>query len=727
MRSKNPKNRLRKFLGLLLCLSFLNKAAVHAFARTAAPEDRNLRKIKPVKAESLAQIFGEIKKFGRSPQFLKILERDLSAEETAAALDWIDARDAQFFEALYGEYERKSEAFEKQRFEPEAAKPKTGPVKTAPAPARRKPLNKRRAALDLSGGAFFQNASFRRTAFETETMRSEEPQVTTVETENGVETSGKTENRFETAETVITKGSSGDVKKILDDARHGQTATQTSFEEIYNKKTRGRVRNEKTFYWSYTLAQCPDADGSVEGEATVRVENKMTVANTTTIAIPAQVLSMKLKLKGFVNDEAELTHYDAAGEVTETTSGYDRARRLDMIDETSIADGTRTFSVSITGNRIGTGSGQKNQPGEISEGSTAHLSDAELNRMMDFADTALPLNLVNADNGFAASRRNWQLGFCVDVALAAPKTKLRSGEQITVAAETVHKLDSSKISARLEASGFEAVTPDRQTAEPAAQFTLTASSKEYSGGEITVRSISRRGIGTKTLVFGKEKPAEKPKQTAKKPVRTKKCGGWTGKITAVKRKRSEKRNPASGRLIREIELKEETFSIEYNVLGIPSDETPDQTNAFYSEARADYRAVRFTEKNYAAGKTSCGSKIITSPETQKYEDVLTAQADERITVNITSTGEKGILLFGVPQLNARRIATTTYETTCPDYDRVNSSVDRDEALIEIAVPYFEIEFELGPESDSQLNGSQTIQNDDGSETIVTWSLVRTCK
>jgi hypothetical protein len=482
------------------------------------------------------------------------------------------------------------------------------------------------------------------------------------------------------------------------------------------------VRHEKKLQMAVLLAQCPSADGTVEGEASVTIENKATIANTTTIAIPAQVLTMKVRLKGVVSDEAELTAYDLTGEVVETTTGYDRAKKLDLIDDGAPTDGTRRFSVEAAGNKI---DGSNENP-DIRQGATDHLSNAENNRLIDFVNQALPMNLVNADNAFRSSRENWRKGFCVDVKLNAPKQKLVSGEQIAVSAETVHKLDDAKIDARLEAEGFAEIAPAAQQAKPSARFTVTASTKDEFGAEITVKSVSRRGIGTATLSFGKEKPPSK-KPPVRKPPATKKCtGAWTGKIKVEKRKREEKKSPESGRLVRQIEVSDETFSIGYNLLGI-ADTSKGLLNGTFAEAQMDYRLLKYQESTYAPGKMSCAKKIITSTETRKIESLTTGSSRGRLTVYVTSTGEKGFLTFGSPELQAERVTTTRYETACPDYDRVNSSVDNGPGWIDISVPSFEIEFELGAESLTQLNGSKTIQNEDGGETLVTWTLTRECQ
>jgi hypothetical protein len=178
-------------------------------------------------------------------------------------------------------------------------------------------------------------------------------------------------------------------------------------------------------------------------------------------------------------------------------------------------------------------------------------------------------------------------------------------------------------------------------------------------------------------------------------------------------------------LVRQIENKEETFSIDYYVLGIP-DTTQGFTNGYFSDAQMNYRATEYRESNYAAGKMSCDKKIISTTQTQKFESLMTALSSKRITVYV-SVGDEGVLTFDSPEINAERIITRTYETSCPSYDRVNSSVDRSGGLIGVPNPGFEIHFELGAKSDTVLVGTKTLQDSDGGETIVTWNLTRDCQ
>lgn len=712
-RALSLKN-LRQIYSLVIGLGILNGA----LAMPVFGQNQTTRRVAAAKPSNAAEAFAKVNKFGRGADFVKAMSRGIQPREIINMLAWFDEKDESFFRAVTESHNQKAAEYDKRRFE--KGLPQTVNETIKPVPSRT--INKKRAGLETSGGAFFQNAAYRNVL---EIAAPDEPLISTIETESGVKTVGEVQNTVETAETLVTKGSNADTQRIVNDAKNGQIYTQSSFEEVYNKITRGRVRNEKKFQWNYLVAQCPDADGVVEGEGLIVVENKATIANTTTIAIPAQTLTMKVKLKGFVGDDAQLTHYDMTGEVVETTTGYDRAKRLEMIDEASLSDGTRQFALSVTNNKFN-GSASKSEVGEVREGSTDKLTNAELNRMVDFTDQALPMTLIGADNGFSTSRTNWQGGFCVDVSLTAPKETVKSGEQIAVSAETVHKFDNSKINANLEATGFAAISPANQRAEPSATFNVTASTEENFGAQIGVKSISRRGIGFKVLAFSKEKPNKPTKTPIKKKPTAKKCDAWTGKINVVKRKRVEKKGNPSGRLVRDLENTEETFNIEYNLPGI-ADTSQGFANAFYADSKINFRELRYSEKLYASGKMSCNKQIIASTEMRKTEAVMTGENRARLTVFITSTGEKGILQFGSPELQASRVTTTTYETSCPAYNQTNSGVDRYDGLIDIVSPIFEIEFELTADSNTQLNGAKTIQNEDGSETVITWSLTRECK
>jgi hypothetical protein len=141
----------------------------------------------------------------------------------------------------------------------------------------------------------------------------------------------------------------------------------------------------------------------------------------------------------------------------------------------------------------------------------------------------------------------------------------------------------------------------------------------------------------------------------------------------------------------------------------------------------NYLAVEYRESNYAPGKMSCNNAIITSPQTLKIESLTSGLSRKQITVYITSSGEMGSLTFGSPEIEAERVITRTYESGCARDNETNSGVDRSDTLIEVPAPGFEISFELDAKSESVLKGSKRIENADGSYTVVTWDLTRSCQ
>jgi hypothetical protein len=440
-----------------------------------------------------------------------------------------------------------------------------------------------------------------------------------------------------------------------------------------------------------------------------------------------------MSIKSFVNDAAELTHFDMEGAAVETISGYDRADRLGMGDG-KFSDGTKQIDYELKNNKPGkevkTETGWTNEigagPGEMKMRYSRNLTAAEVKRIDEIARQNVFWLYDQAYFYLKAAQKNWRYGGCVEVILTTPKTNLLPAETAEVSAETVHKFDKNKVNAELTLqTATESAMPEKYEAVTQGTFILTAP-KKGDNAYIAVESVSRRGIAWEPLEFVEEKVKKNPVKPLKPPVVKKCSGGWSGKITAVKRKVEKIVKPADGRLVREINNNEETFSIDYHVLGI-QDTSKNLVNGYFSDAQMNYRSLRYNESNYDVGKMMCDKKIIMTTETKKMEILKTALSSKRITVYVSAQGEKGYLTFGSPEIQAEQIITRTYETSCPSYDKANSGVDRSDSLIDIVNPSFEIQFELDAKSAYQLVGSKTIQNRDGSETLVTWNLTRDCK
>jgi hypothetical protein len=718
---------------------------------------------KPANAEtSRDKVYAELFRRTRGAEFAQLLRKNVGAGEVESIENWLDEGNAGFFRVFDSAYRTETwRVFEEKRKKnmpgasivspPTVPKATSVPKSTVPpksaVPTKRKTVSLRGAAFAPSmDSVFFRNASynslpadsFARTlgdSFE-QTSEQDEPTITKIETDDGFQMTGVVaESTKIDGDLTVTRSEKANARAIMvEGGTVGDETTSVQFVEAVNKKERRSLRKETTISWRVLTASCPDADGISAGSATITNSVKTTITNPQTIAVLTRDITVRINSKGFVDDAAELTHFDMEGAAVETISGYDRAERLGLTENSQFADGTRRLNYQIQNNKPGTtvkneyGYDKKidGKLGEVKVTAAPGLSTADIRRIEEIAGFNVGWLYTQVDNYLEIARLSWRSGGCVEVTLKTPKMKLLPAESAEVSAETVHKFDKNKVNAELTLqTATESALPDKYTAVTQGTFTLTAPRK----GEkafISVNSVSRRGINFEILQFDEEKVKKNPVKPTKTPP-IKKCGGaWSGKITAVKRKREEEVKPASGRLVRQVNSDDETFSIDYHLLGI-QDTSKNLANGYFAEAKMNYRSVTYTESNYAPGEMMCDKRIITTPQTLKMEIVRTAASDKRLTVYVSVGGEKGYLTFGSPEVEAEQTVTRTYETKCPSYDQTNSGVDRNDRLIKIVNPSFEIKFELDAKSAYRLVGSKTIQNSDGSETIVTWNLTRDCK
>jgi hypothetical protein len=438
---------------------------------------------------------------------------------------------------------------------------------------------------------------------------------------------------------------------------------------------------------------------------------------------------MEFHITGFVNDDAEMTHFDMEGVISEKIIGLDRAVRLGLVAEKpGFKDGSASIVYNVDNNKPPVRGSSGTSDTDITIGNVKAKvfgieTEEQDSRIAKFVKWGLGINLIELNNLMRTSISRWHNGECVDVECTAPKSTLKPNEVIDVTAVSISKHDLGKFNAKLNGSGSASVTPSDQDGTPQAVYTLTAPAKE--AGEIIVRSTSRRGIGLGLLTFGGVKPPKKP-PVKTPPVKQPPCdGGWTGTVKAVRTKREDKEKGQDGRLVRQVDSKRETYDIKVTVLGT-RDTSAGILNNYHGNAEASFFSTVYSERNYAPGKMSCDKAIISTPQTQKMEIQEKGELNEKILVAIAINGNRGIIDFSGPGVPAERIITRIYESSCPSYNAVNSSVDRGSGLIERPGVGFEIHFMIDASSPNVMKGSQTVQNSDGSETMFTWDLSR-CK
>jgi hypothetical protein len=703
------KKHLRRSISFLTSLSIICGSLSIAHAQLIADFAPAYRD-----SDARDEVYAEIFRRARGADFENLLIRHTGIESAPSVLDWFDSNNADLFRVLDTAYQNKLEE----------VRGKLAGDKNTPAAAP--PPRTRRAAFDRDNNIFWQNATYK---------RADDIVITKTETDDGFEMGAAQEKTKTVGDVTVTHGAAGKSRAFMVEGGNvGNEYKAVEFTEIDNRAERTKMRTEVTTSWRISTASCPDANGISAGTETMTNGVKITITTPHTTGILNRDITTTMTIKGTVNDAAELSHFDIAGTSTETITGYDRAERLDLIENAEFTDGTRTLNYRVTNGKLG--KSVKNEYGftkklarefgDITGSATPGTTAAESERIDKIGGRHVGWIAEQAAMALEIAQQAWRYEGCVTLKLTAPKMRLAPDEQVNVSAETHHKFDKTRVNADLVLkSASVSATPERQRGETEGIFNLTAPPKG-SKASIVVESISKRGMAFEILQFDEERAVRKP-PPSKTPPPTKACnGGWTGKIKAVKTKRTDTTKPASGRLVRSIENKEETFSIDYHVLGIP-DRSQGFTNAYLSDAQMNYRATEYRESNYAPGKMSCDKAIITTQQTQKFEGLMTALSSARITVYITSVGEKGVLTFDSPEIQAERIITRTYESSCPSYNQVNSGVDRSDGLIGVPSPGFEIYFELDAKSNSTLKGAKRIENSDGSFTTVTWDLTRSCE
>jgi hypothetical protein len=430
----------------------------------------------------------------------------VSGRQTSEILQvWLDENNAGFFRTLDTAFQNEAERnFEQKRKNNKSLEPGIDPKSAAPksvVPAKRKPSGTRRAAFDSSDKVFFQNASFNpfeESSFsqsdnESFNQASEDVAITKVETDDGFLMKGETEKTKIVGDVTITQGANGDSRVIM--VEGGNVGTEykgVEFVEAVNKKERTSLRTETTISWRVVTASCPDADGISAGSATMTNAGKTTITNPQTIGILTRDVTIRLKIKGVVNDAAELTHFDLEGAATETISGYERAERLGLIENSEFADGTKQLNYKLSNNKLGVE--VKNEYGftktvgggigKIEATSSWELSQADAERIERIASQSVGWLYEQAAMYLKAAQSNWRNDGCVEIALTAPKTTLRPAEQIEVTAETVHSYDKSKVNAELTLRGAtDSATPEKAKRNAAGKIQLDRAAERREGDD----------------------------------------------------------------------------------------------------------------------------------------------------------------------------------------------------------------------------------------------------
>lgn len=715
------RNHQKIRLSLLLAASLLWQAFPARAMQTPQPETT----LGGADRQAPAQNLKSLLETGRGPE-LKGLLASLFGEDAAAAQGVLDEEAGALAEAVgVAAVEKGAEAQQeeidrlKEKLKaPPAAKPRAVPApKPAASPARR-----RRAANE---GAL-PRLDWRQLAFGFAPLPQEgKPDVKITQTDKEVKAEGESKKSFETDKASMKRTQKAESKFIKDGEVFGVEIKHTEVVEGTSKTDDKSFRKETVMFWKAQVAACPDVKGVTAGKGEGYVSAKTTVNGAGGSATVTRLVRADTKTTGYVDDEAEMTHYDLEAEAVETIAGYDDAAARKLMTDVTFKDGRYTLRYEMTGNKIEinkTAEGGPRTPAKMGKIVVKMVpgSNAEDVKRTDKAAGALVAGIWNHTNDmYKAARSHWRNYGCVECVSRAPKHTLRNGERVVVEVETVHKQDSSKVNARLEAGALDAtVTPERQQGTPSAKFGYTHGDLEKS--DFTVESFSKRGIGIGGLEFLTERECS---------------GGFSGKIEIVAKKTegwtkvTKKGEHISDQYYSGTAQYKWTYDYKgaFDISNSPAhtDEAGDISATLKGAVTASAARVTDETDNWTT-TTDC---FPDPPRTAGKNSFSLIKEEGKLagTIDDGNLWVKGVsyrVSFGIPEIQGTRTHRTkvTPFGWCME-DANPPSDETDEGEISFPVEVVEFEGRLDPKNPHLIEGSKTFTDELGNEVTVSWRLV----
>lgn len=715
------RNHQKIWSSLLLAASLLWQAFPARAMQTPQPETT----LSGADRQAPAQNLRSLLETGRGPELKGLLE-SLFGADAAAAQGVLDEE----AEALAGAVgaaavEKGAEAQQeeidrlKEKLKaPPAAKPRAAP---APKPAAR-PAARRRAAH--TGG--LPALDWRQLAFGFAPLRQEgKPEVKITQTDKEVSAEGESKKSFETDKASMKRTQKAESKFIKDGEVFGVEIKHTEVIEGKSKTGNQYFRKETVMFWSARVAACPDVKGVTAGTGKGYVTAKTTVTGEGGTANVSRTVTADTKTTGYVDDEAEMTHYDLEAEAVETIAGYDDAAARKVMTDVTFKDGTYRLRYEMTGNRIEinkTAEGGPRTPAKMGKIVVKMVpgSNAEDVKRTDKAAGALVAGIWNHTNDmYKAARSHWRNYGCVECVSRAPKSRLKKGEGIVIEVETVHKQDSGKVSARLEAGALDAaVTPETQQGTPSAKFGYTHGDLEKS--DFTVESFSRRGIGIGGLEF----------------ITAGECsGGFSGKVEIVMKKTEgwTKVTKKGEHISDQYYSGTAQYKWSYDYAGAfditdspgDTDEAGDISATLKGSVTA--RAARITDEtdNWTT-TTDC---FPDPPRTAGKNSFSLIKEEGKLagTIDDGNLWIKGVsyrVAFGIPEIQGTRVHRTKVTPFGWCMEGANPPSDEtDEGEVSFPVEVVEFEGKLDPKNPHLIEGSKTFTDELGNEVTISWRLV----
>ena len=676
-----------------------------------------------------ARIFNDLLRQGRGDEFSVLLEKLFGDDEAESAAIELGASGEELFLSVFETASRKaSEDLEKKIAERKekkntgifiAPETKKSGVKK-PAGTKNKPIRKSATNSKKFGFNNQPQINWRQLAFGFHrfSYQDEKPEIKMTETDKEIKAEGTDKKSFETKDAKGSRIQKAETKYTKDGATFGMEIKNLEIIEAVSKADGKSFRRETSMVWGADVAACPDENGISNGAGKAKVISKTVYTESGETVTMITDFDLQAKLSGSVSDRADLKSYDMQIDAYVTNSGFEDALRRNIIKEIKIRDGRYGLHFDIAGNTIEISDGKYGgsrtpaKIGKINGRELTPLPEADGKAVGSAIGSMIPAIWNSANEMYKTAERSWKNNGCVEVVCRAPKTKLKAGEEIDIAAETVHLQDKSKVNAELNAEAYQAqVTPETQSANPKAVFTLTQEGDEKS--TFFVKSVSKRGIGEGEFEF----------QPEKEETETPKNGAWTGMIKAERKQREEKEKRSGANLAENGGYIETVTNVELQLTGA-LDDTVDSSNAHIANVTGVQETVDYEYDRYKIDEGYCGPNAVPykGPKemTRTSTTTVNYNKDTRVYVEIGATG--GSLAFSLPEQTGATIHRYVHKSPCAEHDRVNTNDAIDENAPTIGGGFsFSIPVDS---SQNKIKGTITVRDENGGTTVYTWELTR---
>ena len=656
------------------------------------------------------QIFNKMLQQAQGQHHLELLER-LFGNDAEAAVGVFDEGAEQLSNAVYETVIQKaSDDLENQITDRSEMKGPKAIIAPAAKPVKGKAATKRVSFID-------QRLNWRDVAFGFQSLPDDEkPDIKMTESDKEIRAEGSDKKSFETKDAKGTRTQKAETKYTRDGKTFGVEIKNVQVVDAISKPDGKSFRQELSMLWGAEVAACPDANGVTAGTGKAKISSTTTYTENGVTTTIVSDFKLQATLTGHVNDQAEMIHYDLKLDAYLTSSGQESAFERKLVKEVKIKDGHYGIKYDIPGNTIevsdGKYGGQRTPPkmGQSSGTKLTAMTDADATTVAKSFGPMVPSIWNSANEMYKTAQHHWKNSGCVEVATTVPRLLLKSGESVSVTAETVHLQDGSKPHAKLNAEGFHGdVTPESQRGAPSATFTFTQTGDE--DPSVRVESISKRGIGKGWAEFQLRRENDPT------------AGVWTGTIKADRKHRVERDKRSGANLAENGGYAETTTTIQLQLTG-KLDRSVEAANAYIANVTGNQELVDHEYDKYKIDEGYCGPNAVPykGPKeiTRTSTTTATYESQTRAYVEIGSGG--GTITFSLPDTYGTTIHKYVHRSPCPDHDRTNTN-EAEDAEAPSAGGDFSFSFPIDP-TRSVVQGTITVTGDDGTTTTYTWELTR---